>query len=296
MKFFENRFAVLFSIALLCFSFVQLGKPLSVTAVNNGVSIDQQGVITLGGTLTKNTVINTDFNGIHIGAYNPSFPLNFGVNSFSAIEGKAEGYSSFSAGTNGLASGDLSFTLGGRNAIASGVGSGNLGTDGESRGNYGIVFNDANFNDAESGAVFGFGSQNWTRQGFIAGGDNKAGTISGAGTKNEYMLNMLLGENIRTQGSYITAIGNRIQTTGNNITVFGSGYSAGSLIHNESNSFAIGVNSNTPTFIIHSASGAGTYSITELKGLLKLAKLPPSPVGLEKGVLWSENGTVHIVE
>jgi hypothetical protein len=272
------------------------GKPLSVTAVNNGLNIDGQGVVSMGGKLTKNTVINTDGYGIHIGLYNDNSPFVNGTNSISGIEGKAPGYGAFSFGTSSIASGDLSVALGGRNAIASGVGSINIGTDGESRGNYGFVANDANFNYGESGTVFGFGSSNWTRQGFVVGGDNSAGSLSGAGTKNQYVVNTLFGEQIKTQGNYISCIGNRVQITGDNITFIGSGYSTGNMVYGESNSFAVGYNSNVPTFIVHGANGMGTYGITEIKGLLKLTGVPTSSMGLPSGVIWSNNGVLTLTQ
>jgi hypothetical protein len=203
------------------------------------------------------------------------------------------------ASQNADAFGDRSFIASGQNSVidAGATGAVILGTDSHiyTDGDYSAVFNDANSNYGTAALIGGFGNYNYVENGFIMGSDNVLGaTTSGGGTANTYFVGTILGLQNRSTASHTHVVGKYLYANATGAIVVGSGVStANRLTVAETESFNVGFNSTVPSFIVHTASGAGTYGQVEAAGTLKIGTLANDDAE-DKLVVW--NSTDKVLE
>ena len=203
------------------------------------------------------------------------------------------GVNAVSLSTNATVNAHNSAAIGGQNSIIASGASGSvaLGADGHIYGSamYGFVANDANEVWGESGAALNFGNDNFVSYGFVAGNDNVLGGLSpGAGTGNQYASSWMIGSQNRATGNRNGTLGTGLQNTADEAILIGFG-----IRNSESRAIAMGANSDVPTFIVHQASGPGTYGQTEAAGTLKIGSISQDNTET-KLVTW--NSTAKVLE
>lgn len=191
-----------------------------------------------------------------------------------------DGVGSYAFSHNAVNHGDNCFIGGGENFVIDDTvgGAVAMATDGRiyAGAHYAFVANDANEAWGESSSTFGFGNDNFDDNAIVGGSGNVAGSLSaGGGTSGIYSNSFIFGLNNRTTGNRAFAMGRVARATADDAWMFGTGVDATNtpIVNSEAESFAVGFNSTVPTFIVHKATGAGTFGQTEAAGTIKIGSI-----------------------
>lgn len=219
----------------------KVAQTLFNLTANNGITKSPSGNLHLGGTLTGNTVINAGFNinisqgSVLIGTTTGSTSLqslNVGTNNTTAVNSVAFGITAKATGSGSLAGGS-NLSVGGRNIIASGIGSFNYSVGAITSG-YGA--------NGQASAILGGSNNNVNSLNAVV-----FGGVSNSITSNASTSTAILGGQSNTinntvgNPSFSVIIGGQgaiIDGTTSNVVIIGG--QNGTMTGNTSNSVLIG--------------------------------------------------------